>query len=115
MSTPIRFTLTDNHIKLLRHFYVGWQDCETGAPEIDPKRPYGNSSVARDVAKILGEPIVEDVQGYMEAKQGARLMRLHSETETALQIVLVTGAFEPGEYEREPYLSRSWRKVVPRD
>ena len=103
------FTLTENHIKLLRRMHVGWQDCETGAPEIDPKRPYGNSAVARDIAEILGEPVVEDVSGYMEAGQHKRLMRLHSETEMALQIVLVTGAFEPGEYEQaDPYRSRSW-------
>jgi hypothetical protein len=39
------FKLTDEHLKLLRRFNVGWQDSESGAPEIDPKRPYGNSAV----------------------------------------------------------------------
>ncbi len=107
-----RFEMTENHVKLLRRMYVGWQDCETGAPEIDPKRPYGNSSVACDVAKIIGEPIQKDDDGYLNEKQSARLLRLHSETETALQIVLVTGAFEPGMYEqREEYITRSWAKV----
>lgn len=47
------FTVTDEHVKLLRRFQVGWQDCETGAPEIDPKRPYGNSAVPEDIHEIL--------------------------------------------------------------
>ena len=35
------FWLKEEHIKLLRAAYVQWNNCETGAPEIDPKRPYG--------------------------------------------------------------------------
>ena len=30
-----------------------WDDCEFGAPAIDCKRPYGNSDVYNDIAKIL--------------------------------------------------------------
>ena len=33
---------------------VQWRDCEYGAPEINPKRPYGNSSVELDICEILG-------------------------------------------------------------
>lgn len=47
------FNLKEEHIKLLRAMYVGWSDCEYGAPEIDPKRPYGNSYVEGDVHEIL--------------------------------------------------------------
>ena len=45
--------LTEEHIKLLRNMYVGWGYCEFGAPEIDPKRPYGNSHVIGDIHTIL--------------------------------------------------------------
>jgi hypothetical protein len=47
------FTVTDEHLKLLRRTNVGWEDGEFGAPSIDCKRPYGNSSVYNDIAEIL--------------------------------------------------------------
>jgi hypothetical protein len=106
------FTLTEKHLKLLRRMYVGWQDCETGAPEIDPKRPYGNSSVARDVAEILDEEYNEENGLSNESEK--ELLKLHGQTETALQIVLVTGEFKPGEFEKtDEYGRRSWRRVGP--
>lgn len=122
-SEKSRFTLTAQHITLLRAAYVNWQNCETGAPEIDPKRPYGNSCVLDDVAEALGIPIEYDpativhydsgsFDGEMSEEQSTRLMALHRETATALQIVLATGAFTPGVYEVEPY-SRKWTLVTP--
>jgi len=48
------FTITKDHLKLLGASYWNWNYCETGAPEMDPKRPYGNSDVAGDVRTILG-------------------------------------------------------------
>ena len=44
-----RFEIKPEHLKLIRRFCIGWQDCEFGAPEIDPKRPYGNSDVIQDM------------------------------------------------------------------
>lgn len=93
---PSRFKLTAEHVTLLRQMNVGWQDCETGAPEIDPKRPYGNSSVELDVAEIFGWPVDED-EGLTD-EQRDRAAALHRETEVALQVVLHTGSFEPGIY-----------------
>lgn len=93
----MRFTLTEEHVVLLRAMNVGWQDCETGAPEIDPKRPYGNSSVELDVAEALGWEV--DSDDGLTREQRDHAARLHRETEVALQIVLQTGAFVPGEYE----------------
>jgi hypothetical protein len=49
-----RFTVTDEHLRLLRRAYVGWDEIEFGAPEINAKRPYGNSNVYGDIAEILG-------------------------------------------------------------
>jgi molybdopterin biosynthesis enzyme len=44
----------------------------------------------------------------------ARLLELHQQTMTALQIVLVTGAFSPGQYRlRDIYDRRSWERVSP--
>ena len=105
---PDVFVMTDEHIKLLRNFNVGWQDCEYGAPEIDPKRPYGNSSVEADIHEILtGETEYE-----LTDDQRERYALLHRDTETALQIVLVTGSMMPGKYAKSHrYDRRSWRAV----
>jgi hypothetical protein len=41
-----------------------------------------------------------------------RLLELHQQTMTALQIVLVTGEFRPGQYRlRDIYDRRSWERV----
>jgi hypothetical protein len=113
-NDPQRFTVTDAHLTLLRAAYVRWEDIETGAPAIDGKRPYGNGDVPRDMAELLGVEPAGDEYGDAEElsrDQREELLRLHRETETALQIVLVTGAFEAGEYEASPYRI-DWRKVA---
>lgn len=97
----------------LQNAHVGWQDCETGAPEIDPKRPYGNSSVASDVIEILGfkinrcphcNEIIDDDNNCEEMA-----MQLHKETETALQIILKTKSFKPGIYVKDDDYTNDWR------
>lgn len=105
-----QFTLTENHVTLLRAMHVGWQDAETGAPEIDPKRPYGNSSVARDIAELLGIIGKNDDLDLSRAGED-ELLALHRETQWALQVVLSTGGFVPGLYEAPQY-STAFRRVV---
>lgn len=102
------FTITSEHLKLIRRMNVGWQDCETGAPEIDPKRPYGNSSVDCDVAEILGLDIDWDRDDVISDQTREYCEMLHKQTEDALQIVLATGKFEVGTFEREDY-SSNWK------
>lgn len=91
MST---FTVTEQHLTLLRNAYVDWDDCEFGAPCIDPKWPYGGSDGVDDIAEILGERVQappewnEATGDWVDNNQYERLTRLHRETETALQIVL---------------------------
>lgn len=103
------FVVTEQHIKLLRNAYISWNDCETGAPAIDPKRPYGNSFVEGDMYEILeGKDYPEDL--YENDDLRANYLQLHKETKTVLQIVLATGKFEPGEYEADRY-DINWRKV----
>ena len=108
------FTLTEDHVKLLTsgRVGVGWQDCETGAPEIDPKRPYGNSNVAEDVAEILGWELEGD-DGYepvLSRKQREAAMAIHRSTRIALEVILSAKTFEPGVYEASAYSSK-WRQV----
>src|SRR5205085_3134688 len=81
--------------------YVGWNDAETGAPEINPKRPYGNSDVASDVAGMVDTPL-----------STAGALELHRQTETALQIILETGSFEPGIYRLDNPWGGSWKLIT---
>ena len=98
------FTVTDEHLRLLRRAYVSWEDAEFGAPSIDPKRPYGNSNVYGDIAEILG--LVDGAwQDEMEKDWPPpelewRFLRLYVETAIALQIALATGEFRAGPYVR---------------
>ena len=102
-----RFEITPEHLKLMRRMNVGWQDCEYGAPEIDPKRPYGNSYVEGDILKILELGEYEEIPDELSLK----LRKLHEETQTALQICLCTGTFEAGLYEAPDYHYDQWKKV----
>jgi len=91
------FELTEDHIKLLQSAYVRWEDAEAGAPAIDPKRPYGNSSVELDMAEILGWNQEGDEYPLL-LEQEERLNELHRETEIALQIILRHKTFRPGKF-----------------
>ena len=94
--TKIR--VTEDHIKLLRRAYITWEDCEFGAPAIDCKRPYGNSSVLIDIAEILGIAIPKEDDWEWPEGVEARMRQLHRETQTVLQIILSTGEMKPGLY-----------------
>lgn len=110
-----RFELTWDHLKLLGRMYVSWCGDEFGAPEIDPKRPYGNSDVLDDMREIL-EPEVERVEkdwgyDYPGSKWTDEALRaLHKETKTALQIVLRIGDPRPGSYVADDY-REDWRQA----
>lgn len=82
--------VSEDHLKLLQRANVRWWDAETGAPCVDPKRPYGNGDVEMDIAKILGWELFEDADGdkHLNGAQHALAERLHKETEEALRQVL---------------------------
>jgi len=110
-AAPVEFELRPDHVKLLRHANVTWSPLEWGSPQIDPKRPLGNSSLWQDVAEILGWPQPDDdsYEGYDAARA------IYGELLVALQIVLATGSFEPGRYVRDNrYDSRGWRRAEAR-
>jgi len=62
-----KFTVTPDHLILLRNLSIRWQDCEQGAPEVDPKRPYGNGDYKGDVARLLGWDV--DDNGLTRAQE----------------------------------------------
>lgn len=101
------FDLTEQHIALIKRMNVQWEDSAyDGAPAIDIKRPYGNSSVWRDVAEILGIKKIEDDNGETYWPKGTQeaCLDLHRETETALQVCLAAQSFVPGRYVADKYL-----------
>jgi hypothetical protein len=104
-----RFQVKDEHIKLLRRAYVGWDDGEYGAPTIDCKRPYGNSDVEGDIGEILGIEPKHGEDGYDDG-QIMYMQQLHKETATALQIFLATGEMRVGTYQVDSY-SIDWKAV----
>lgn len=116
IRTLTEFTLTEEHRKLLRRMYIGWQWSETGAPEVDPKRPYGNSSVALDVAEILKWPIPNEESKDFEREYAAlerRAASIHAETLLALEVLVQTGQDAPGLYVRESRWRRPWVRREP--
>lgn len=94
MRTPKDFVLTSDHVKLLKAAEWRWADYETGAPEIDGKRPYGNSYVAGDIAEILGWPV--DPEEGPTREQENRALEIHNETLFAIREIVarfeLTGA-----------------------
>lgn len=102
------FTLTKDHLKLLKNVWVNWENSEFGAPAIDCKRPYGNSYVQGDIAEILGWKRGEELTEQQEEKA----YTLHLETQTALQIILTTQKFKVGKYEKtDEYDDTSWKLI----
>jgi hypothetical protein len=71
--------------------FVTWDDCETGAPAIDPKHPYGNSYVPADIRRILGwhQPSENDEETREKSDEAA--YAIHRETQHAVQLVLHHG------------------------
>jgi hypothetical protein len=70
--------ITEDHVKLVSRLNLQWQNCEYGAPEVDPKRPYGNSDVENDIREILGKPEMSD----------ERCAVIHEELLGVLQLVI---------------------------
>jgi hypothetical protein len=113
MTHETEFTVLPEHLTLLCRAYVSWNNCEYGAPEINPKRPYGNSDVEHDIAKIFGWKLFEDADGdtHFTAAQRDEAQRLHRGTERALEIVLRTCQFRPGTYRRSDWCSDDWTLI----
>lgn len=102
------FELKEEHIKLLSRAWIDWDNFETGAPAINPKRPYGNSDVAGDVAEILGWKIELDDEDRMIEEQEVAAYEIHEETLTALQIILQCKTFKPGIYVNKEKYGAKW-------
>jgi len=109
-SRPTEFIITEQHMKLLNRMYIGWEDCEFGAPAVDCKRPYGNSYVYGDISEIIGMKKAEDDE--FSDEQHDQMRKLHGEMQTVLQILVrhASTGIKVGEtYVCEKY-SSDWKK-----
>lgn len=111
----IEFELLPDHVKLIRAMNIGWSGVECGAPCVEPKCPYGNGDLTRSIYEILvgGDWDIDhhmpaDLTPKMWADLEERFRKLHEEMETALQVVLASGSFEPRVYTRTSEYSRDW-------
>jgi hypothetical protein len=118
LSARTRFTVTEDHLKLLRRARANtWHpgEYDHGAVGIDLKRPYGNSYIEADVAEIVGAPdedwVFEDGSKlHLTDEATERFLRLHIEAMAALQIVLAAGEFRPGPYRRSSFWTTDWQR-----
>jgi hypothetical protein len=113
MSDKNTFRVLPEHLTLLRNMYWRWDDCEFGAPAVDSKRPYGNSSVYLDLAEILGVKGEDASSGYEELtrEQEEYLWKLHRETETVLAILISSGIMQPGLYKKGSARDALWMRA----
>lgn len=109
----ILFTVKEQHLKLLKRLVIGYDaDTEFGAPEVDPKRPYGNSDVYTDIGEILGiKPDAGDSDDpEWSTPMKERFDELHGDMENVLQILVQNNGVQLGEYKADEY-SRKWSKA----
>ncbi|MEU1384969.1 MULTISPECIES: hypothetical protein [unclassified Nonomuraea] len=85
------------HVALLHHARSSRQGHkETGAPGLNPRGPFGGSDPYADIAAIVDGRTGDD---YDEADE-RRHVQLFGEPALVLEIVLRSGSFEPGTYQR---------------
>ena len=105
------FVLKEDHIKLLKRLCINEPSTWDEVPEIDSKRPYGNSDIDRDVCEIISEDhrkINEEDSGYSPELLN-KIQNLQKEIGVALQIFLKNAKIDPGEYVCDEY-SQNWDK-----
>lgn len=112
----LSFDLTEEHVKLMKRLNIKWirDDSYLGHIEIDAKRPYGNSDIEDDIAKIIGLKLLTNQYDEVEMskEQYVQVRKLHEEVKFALEILVVSGKAELGKYTRKDNYGDDWKKVV---
>jgi len=106
------FTVTEDHIKLLKRAMVSWDSKKHGAPAIDIMQPYGTTCIECNISQILGIKPKLDLgtkRTYFSDEQKEYMEKTHRETQIALSIFLKTGKMEPGAYKHSGYYN--WTRV----
>lgn len=102
------FTITEEHIVLLRNLHTTWQ---WGTLNINNKRPFGDSDFDADIARLLGWeiPDFDNDNPNKILSFEKRCDQMFKELSIALQICLSVGDFKPGRYYRpDEYDTQFW-------
>lgn len=97
----ISFTLTEEHLRLIRRLNLG-----------NAKRPYGDCTFMElDMADALGIPIPKLANGEYDIDnfKTAKLLKLHSEMLFATAVFLKNATLAPGKYTRDNF--GHWHKL----
>lgn len=120
----LKFELKEDHIKLLKN--LKWSVNEVtnyiesiGKGDEFGESPFGGDNIIEDMYVILyGKPDEFDILNdyLIDINQDVvdEMEKLFSELPTALDIILYTGAFEPGCYKTKWY-DRNWIKFTPKN
>lgn len=122
-TEPIKtFEVKPYHLKLLQRCWTSWDHCEFGAPEIDPKRPFGNSGASSILAVVAKETGALDQIGnlvdldeytiydVLKLEKIQELNNIYKELEICLQILLNDLAIVPGRYQLIGY-GKNWKYI----
>tara|TARA_Y100001937_G_C7132124_1_gene338118 strand:+ start:673 stop:1038 length:366 start_codon:yes stop_codon:yes gene_type:complete len=117
----IKLTLKEEHIKLLKH--LSWSELteDKVITTKDDGSPFGGFDHYEDIGIILhGKPenfdpsdpkSMEDINPFVwTTEQKEEMDQLLSELPLALEIVLSTKSFEPGDYKARFHI-REWKKI----
>jgi len=118
----IKFKLTEDHLKLIKNLDIEKREIEqdVNVPSISPKTPFGNIDIFDDIFLIIYgvTPITdyndfnmfgEDIKPWTQ-EQYVYMKQLLSELNVALEIVLNTQSFVPGEYKTKSYV-KDWKLI----
>lgn len=95
------FEVKEDHLTLLDHACVSWNDMEFGAASIDPKYPYGDSQMEAGMAKILGLPFENEDYEELSSENMDYVWSLHKEMKAVLEIGFHTRLFSKGFYTKQ--------------
>lgn len=102
-----RFHLKEDHIKLLQNMNIRWNNKGYGSPEVDSKRPFGNSGT---------KDIEEDICDYLNLNKNNEddieyARNIYDGLDVAMEIVLSLKTFDSGVFEAEKY-GGEWSRVA---
>jgi hypothetical protein len=121
----IKFELKENHIKLLKHLKWSLDTNFIVSKGNDNEEygdsPFGGDDLIEDMNIIINgkrdnfDPLNDEILGIdLSDDEKNELMELYDELPMALDIILYTSSFEPGNYKSKWY-DRNWIKYEPKN
>jgi len=118
----VKFELKEDHVKLLKHlkWSISSDQIVSRGDDIEEygDSPFGGDDLVEDLNTILNgkpenfDPLNDEVIEISESEK-VRMLKLHQELPTALDIILYSNSFELGYYKTKWY-DRNWIKYTPK-